>query len=59
MKGVETMNVAQKEELIIKLNDERRRIERYLKQKVEPRYHAKLMARYNQIVEQIRVLTNG
>lgn len=53
------MNVAQKEELIIKLNDERRRIERYLKQKVEPRYRTKLMVRYKQIVEQIRVLTNG
>lgn len=50
------MTNAEKEEKIIKLNDERRRVIRYLKEKTEKGYHAKLMKRLEEINKEIEGL---
>lgn len=50
------MTNAEKEEKIIKLNDERRRVIKFLKEKTEKGYHEKLMKRLEQVNKEIEEL---
>lgn len=53
------MTNAEKEKKIIELNDKRREIIKYLKQKVEKGYHDKMMKKLEEINKEIEELIYG
>lgn len=53
------MSVAEREKKIIKLNDERRRIIKFLKERTEDRYKKRLQKRLEEINKEIEELVYG
>lgn len=53
------MSVAEREKKIIKLNEERRRIIKFLKERTEERYKKRLQKRLEEINKEIEELVYG